>query len=294
MVTKHTHIDPATFLALPYVQTSLDKHRFVEQLGQLAGCLWNARNSVSLVFCEDHYVELLQQFDGRDYADGRARQTKHLLIRYLGVRQCVRHAYGESGVDSRIVDPLNKSLSLGEGDAIVAWADMLSSNLLIEEEGCAPGYSHPCFTLISSNNLDVLVGDQVRKFSFFSDWDALASHFQIVEPGTLGAIIVNREPKFAWEKSGHGATKYQERIVVRTARSSQVVVRSGTTYQNPQGGIRKSSVSPTDDASEFLYTVVDGANVLRGIYKTNATTEQQSRLALHALRTALERTLETG
>ena len=291
MASKRTHIDPANILALPYISAPQDKHKFTEQLSRLAACLWQTRNSVSLVLAEDHYFELIQQFEGPEYANGRARETRLLFTHYLGVRPFVRHTYGESGLDSQIIDPLNESPGLSDGDAILVWADMLSSNLLIDESGGVPGYSHPSFGLVTTKHLDVLVGDHVRSFPFFSDWDALTDLLDVVAPETLAAITVCREPDFAWEKTGHGATGYQRRIVKRAARLSQVVIRSGTTYQNPQGGIKKSSVKPTDDLSEFLYTVVDKSNVLRGVFKTKATSPQQSKLALrkleHALRQAV-------
>ena len=294
MASKHTHIDPATILALPYIGTPLDKHKFTEQLSRLAACLWQTRNSVSLVFAEDHYVELIQQFTGPEYANGRAREAKLLLMRYLGVRPFNRHTYGDSGLESRITSPLNESLGLSGGDAILVWADLLSSNLLINEGGGVPGYSHPSFALVTTQRLDVLVGDQIRSFPFFSDWDALTDQLEVVAPETLAAILVHRETEFVWEKTGHGATEYQKRVVERTARLSQVVIRSGTTYQNPQGSVKKSSIAHTDDASEFKYTVVDKSNVLRGIFKTRAATARQSKLALRKLEIALEQAMAKG
>ena len=294
-MTKFIHIDPATILALPYLKTSFVKHQFIDQFAQLVSQLWRARNSVGLVCCEDHYSELFQQLAGAEYNAGRARNAKQLLIRYLGVRQCARHSYGDSGVEAQIIDSLNDDFfRLDHGDTMVAWTDFLSSDLLVDQGVCAPGYANQRFSLVPTETLNVLVGNQRRCFPFYSRWDALIAHLEIVEPETLADITVDGEPSFVWEKTGHGATNYQERVIVRTARESKVVVRSGTTYQNPQGGIKRPSIVPTDEVSEFRFTVVDGDDVLRGVFKTKAASREQSELALLALRRALEKALVAG
>jgi hypothetical protein len=96
-------------------------------------------------------------------------------------------------------------------------------------------------------------------------------------------LTVYNDTSFAWEKSGHGATQYQRRVITELARRSKLVVRSGTTYQNPALGALPNLVRSTAEFSEVAFQVVDGSNVLRGVFATKATSAIEQKFVVMEL-----------
>ena len=290
------HCDPGILLSLPWLEGQDERHDFLEKLEDLVRSFTGSWEFLRLVICSDHHRTLLEQFSGPLFSSNKLeRNLRPKLIRYFRNRALPSHEYGASGVDSRIVDGLTNSRFVeGEPDAILAWEDFLSSSELVKENGPVPGLSDGDYGVVHGTQILVLMGGYRRRFRFFVSWDELCAELGVCGHSMLASLRVDGDPTFGWESgTGHGATRIQEKTIKRTARRSGIVVRSQTTYQNPQLGAGRSRISLTSSNSEFEFTVVDGSNVIRGIYVTKATSVAESKAALAILRLALDKTVAT-
>ena len=282
------HVDPATLLLLPFLPDTL-REPFVANVAHLTRSLFRMGGSLRLVLSREHWNELMQQlWNCREFCGGRGKDVRELLLRYLGSFPVDYHEYGDACIDAAIVEGLSGKWLAGDSDIVIAWGDLLSSPLLVVADRTVPGYSHKDYRLLDGSVLRVRIGELDKEFSFSSEIDDLVGRLGLIDPAVAGSLEVHEEPYFRWEDTGHGSTRVHEKIVVRTARRSGIVVRSGTTYQNPEGGAIQASISPTADVAEFMFTVCDHDNVLKGIFRTRATTQKQSDAALVILRKSLQ------
>jgi len=292
-VIGQIHLDPGVFLALPHVSNDA-RPRYVAHLGRLAGRLVSAKQDLQLLLCEDHLREFHIQIRSEPLSKGQGRDVRELLLKYLGARKPSEVAYGESGTNCEMLNRLNTELIPLDGDVVLAWQDSLSSDRLHDGVEGVPGLTSASFALVMEDWLKVRIGDEVRKFRYFRKWHELIGSLEIADRGLLEKLQAQTKPKISWEKTGHGATAWQKRIVETVVSRSKIITASQTTYQNPQGGTIPSTVSPTEKLSQFAFTVTDSPNVLRGVFRTNANSEEESFTAFTHLKRVFSEVVAGG
>ena len=291
---KAIHFDPSTLLLCAFRSDYSKKIAAIQALFEHVGQLILVVTQLNLVVSVEHLERLRVELDTPFFFKNKvARNLRRVLIPFF-VNRCRVHRFGD------VVEEIVALTSWGDTsvlardeDLIISWMNMLGSRLLENNGTLAPLFSDP--------RLDPLVVSEVfevqdphtagiRRFDVFRDLHRCIVSLGVVDPRILERLRVKLDPRFAWEKTGHGATKKQRAIIQRVARESKIVIRSGTTRQNPQGG-GQPSISPTSDASTFRFTVCDGPNTIWGVYSTLANTKEQSDVALRILRDTLEAVL---
>ena len=293
-MAPQVHLDPGAFLALPHVSDAT-RPDYISHLGRLAGWLHSTRKDLQLVLCEDHLSEFLKQIYSRHLSKGKkGKDVRELLLRYLGARKPRTVEFGESGRDCVVLDRLNDQLIPLDRDEVLSWQDFLSSDKLQDGEERSPGLASADFALVIGDWLKVRIELEVRKFRYFRKWHELVASLGIVDTRLLERLRAQAKPKIGWEKTGHGATARQKRIVETVVLRSKIITASQSTYQNPQGGAIPSAISPTEKLSEFRFTVTDRPNVLRGVFRTNAKSEEESITAFTHLKKILVEVIAEG
>ena len=160
-----------------------------------------------------------------------------------------------------------------DGNVTISWLNLLGSRLLEDDGTLAPLFSDPCLDpLVTGDLFEVRFAGtgRTRSFNVFRELTRCILSVGVVDPLILERLTVRYDPRFAWEKTGHGATRKQRGIIERVARESKIVIRSGTTHQNPQGGGQTVNIPYVLIASHFRFTVCDGPDTISGVYSTLA------------------------
>ena len=286
---KKIHCDPGMLLALDYLENECERRLFLQNLTYFIQKMDKLSDQLQLMLCKEHSKELIRQFTGRFYSnDKREKILRPILIRFIGKRILPIHEFGSSEKDANILNKLRDTIIPDDDSVVIAWADFLSSDLLKIGNVYVTGFTDSTFGLLNECILEVNVNKEIRSYTYVKSIDDLVTHFNLVDPDLVNSLKVDKEPSFIWEKTGHGPTRLQKKVVIRTAKKSGIVYQSITTYQNPQLGIKTSYIGKTNSLGEFEFTVSDGSNVLKGIFKTNANTDAKSATALLLLQRELE------
>ena len=291
---KAIHFDPSTLLLCAFRSDDLGKFAVIRALYTHIERLILVAKHLHLVVSDEHRERLCRELDTEFFQKNWvARNLRSVLIPFF-VNRCRVHRFGDVVEEVQETTPWSDvSVVASDGDVTISWLNLLGSRLLEDDGTLAPLFSDPCLDpLVTGDLFEVrfVRTGRTRSFNVFRELTRCILSVGVVDPLILERLTVRNDPRFVWEKTGHGATRKQRRIIERVARESKIVIRSGTTHQNPQGG-GMPSISPMSVASDFSFTVRDGADTISGVYSTLAKTVDESAVALRILRDTLNAVL---
>ena len=283
---RKVHCDPGTLLVFQYLPNDDDvRFVFLRSLSSLAKMFRESSDCLELVLCCAHHNALMVQHCSElsRSSGGRVIDLHRVLIRFWATIRPYKEMDEESGGAVHLVGLKENHLPPIDSDEFKDWRKFLSSDALLDCGKIAPFYC-TAFSVIDGDSLAVDTAGKTRHYPVVKSRPDLFEHLNIPDPKLLPTLQIGDKTEFRWEKTGHGATAHQRKVIEDVARHSGIVTRSQTTYQNPQGGKRNQPLTRTGNPSDFKFSVPDGDNILEGIFFTNAETVEQSKTAFIVLR----------
>lgn len=286
-------LDPTSYIPLHVPSDEIPS--LAREIGALLNAFGAKENLARLAFCEDTVNTILSQSEALNSKGTAYRQILRTLT--IAAR---RHVMTLSDMavkyEAEIID-LSPDVKKFSNDQLSEFASLAVS-------GCLNKTYHAAFVVANAHSLLSTEHSKIKTRYLTDSGDIQESHvdtvtkdadllfkYQIYNPEILDDLVVKESPKLVWEKTGHQPSRFQVRVIERTAESSDVVIRSGTTYHNPNGS-QKSEVFLRDKDDEIHFYVVDNGDVLGGIFKTKAKTPYEAQICLIRVRTAFARALD--
>ena len=234
---KTIHFDPSTLLLCAFRSDHSHKIAAIRALFEHVGRLIHVATQLNLVVSAEHLERLRVELDTPFFFENTvARNLRRVLIPFF-VNRCRVHRFGDVVEDIVALTSWDDTCVLArDEDLIISWMNMLGSRLLEDNGTLAPLFSDPgLHPLVVSDVFEVQDPHAagIRRFDVFRDLHLCIVSVGVVDPRILERLRLKRDPRFVWEKTGHGATRKQRGIIERVARESKIVIRSGDDSPEP-------------------------------------------------------------